>query len=419
MGSLYLSACSFYMPRFTSEVLLLPDASRGWSAWREGQVLATAPELLGLLGGLTGKPALTLGLPARACRTLGLILPMAEHALLEAMVLTQLEKQGIKPSEENLWRWQLLGQQAGRAVISADVLAEPFPTELLAVQVQDCVPALRLSGALAAGQLLVLAEELGDVVLAVGYEGRLYHSHIIGPMHGLAAETLACEVQLVGLTLAQDLGSVSSVLLHGSERLQNMAAELRTRLPGWTVACAGPQQPAVIKPQANQRRLLPARVAAAQAQARQKQRVLRATVLGGLLVMSLLFLAYAYLHSLEKEAAQLAETVATQEKPAAEVRQTAASWRALAPALEPKRYAMVQMAQMTRLLPPSGIVLKKISLQTDSIDLQGEARDAQTAVQFVDDLQKHPALSRYQWSKAPATLRGKAAEFRTQGKAQP
>ena len=68
-------------------------------------------------------------------------------------------------------------------------------------------------------------------------------------------------------------------------------------------------------------------------------------------------------------------------------------------------------------MPPSGLVIRRFNLKDNTIDLQGDARDAQTAVQFMEDLQKHPILGRYEWSKPSPNVRDGTAQFRTQGKA--
>jgi hypothetical protein len=104
--------------------------------------------------------------------------------------------------------------------------------------------------------------------------------------------------------------------------------------------------------------------------------------------------------------------------PAAQVRKTADMWKSLSPAIEPKLYPMVLLSEITKLMPPSGIVIRRFQIKDNSIDIQGEARDAQTAVQFMEDLQKHSVLSRYTWSKPSPNVKGGTAEFRTQGKAQ-
>jgi len=135
-------------------------------------------------------------------------------------------------------------------------------------------------------------------------------------------------------------------------------------------------------------------------------------------VLALGFFAFAYLRFLERAAEQLQAEVAATADTADQVRRTAGHWKALAPAIEPKRYPLVLLAEITKLMPPSGIVIRDCDIRSSEIDLRGEARDAQLAFQFVEDLQKHPVLGLYTWSKPQPTVREKTAQFRAQGKMQ-
>ena len=92
--------------------------------------------------------------------------------------------------------------------------------------------------------------------------------------------------------------------------------------------------------------------------------------------------------------------------------------KALAPAIVPTRYPIVLLTEVTKLMPPSGIVIREFEVSGNEIDIRGDARDAQLAFQFVEDLQKHPVLGRYVWSKPQPTVKEKTASFRAQGKAQ-
>ena len=77
---------------------------------------------------------------------------------------------------------------------------------------------------------------------------------------------------------------------------------------------------------------------------------------------------------------------------------------------------MVLMAEMTQLMPPSGIVIRQFETRGSDIELRGESRDAQLAHQFLEDLQKHRILGRYSWSMPQPSVREKTASFRIQGK---
>jgi Fimbrial assembly protein (PilN) len=361
---------------------------------------------------------MVIGLPAAACRTIGLILPNTDHAVLEQILITQMERRGLKlvGGDERNFRWHLLTQTATTATVSVDVLADPFPEDLALTQVSDYTAALRLL-TLPAGHL-VIAEESGSAVLAVGYQGKLYHSHIFATA-AVSADEISHEIMLAQLTLDAELGQgfITGVTLVGASWDAAMGTELG-HLTGLPVRSVPQLPPNADLDARTWPRLLPASVRQAQERAASRSKWLRFGLLGGLLAVALIFLAFAYLTYLERTAAQLTADVDATTAPAAQVKKTAEQWKALAPAIDPKRYPMVLLNEVTKLMPPSGIVIRDFEVKDNEIEIQGEARDTQTAVQFVEDLQKHPVLSRYTWTKPQPTVKDKAAQFRAQGKAQ-
>jgi hypothetical protein len=401
----------------SASTLLLPAPDTTWRVWhpRSGKAAASvdSPAEATDRGG-----PLIIGLPASACRSIGLVLPNADHALLEQIIMTQLERRGLKPRAEapRNFRWHLLTQTAATATVSVDVLADPFPEHLALADAADYTAALRLVN-LPAGQLVV-TEEQGALVLAAGFQGRLYHSHLFAPASA-SLEEIAQEIQLARLALEIDLGagSLGGVTLAGvswNEDQEQALAEL-SGLPVRRVSQLPPQAEVDAS---HWTRLLPAGVHASQVARSRRTRLTRAGLLAGALVVALGFLALAYLRFLDRAAERLQAEVAATAETADQVRRTAGHWKALAPAIEPKRYPLVLLAEITKLMPPSGIVIRDCDIRSNEIDLRGEARDAQLAFQFVEDLQKHPVLGLYTWSKPQPTVREKTAQFRAQGKMQ-
>ncbi|MBV6498388.1 MAG: hypothetical protein CJBNEKGG_00610 [Prosthecobacter sp.] len=400
-----------------ASTLLLPAPDASWRLWKPRATSATQSVDSPAEVQLKGRP-LVIGLPASACRSIGLVLPNADHDVLEQIIITQLERRGLKLTggAERNFRWHLLAQTASTATVSVDVLADPFPDDLAVPQASDYTAALRLT-ALPSGAI-VITEEQGTLVLAIGCQGKLYQSLIISPSIAMTPEALAQEVTLARMTFESELGEglVSSVILCGSDSDPTLAAALeeQTGLPVRATAQLAhhPDLDTHSWPQ-----LLPSVVRQSQQLSRRRAKLLRFGLLGGLLAVSLVFLAFAYLRFQETQAARLQEDVDKTSAPAAQVRKTAENWKALAPAIEPRRYPMLLLAELTKLMPPSGLVIRRFNLKDNTIDLQGDARDAQTAVQFMEDLQKHPILGRYEWSKPSPNVRDGTAQFRTQGKA--
>lgn len=359
-----------------------------------------------------------VGLPASACRTVGLVLPNAEHEILEQIIITHLDRKGLKleGGARRNFRWHLLTQNASVATVSVDILAEPFPQDLALPQASDYTAALRLL-TLPNGSLII-TEEHGSLVLAANYQGKLYHSHLFAPATA-SADEIAQEIHLSRLALEQDLGvgGISGITLAGSSWTKETAATLAelTDLPTKVMAHLPPNAELDTRAWAH---LLPLSVRQAQNSATRRGKMTRYGVLAGLLFVALAFLAFAYLTLQERTAAELEAAVETTAKPATQVKKTVERWKALAPAIEPKRYPMVLLAEITKLMPPSGIVIRDFEIKDTEIDIRGEARDAQMAVQFIEDLQKHGMLGLYKWSKPQPTVRDKTTQFRAQGKLQ-
>ena len=401
----------------SAATLLLPAPDAAWRVWKPrasspGDAVDHPSSFTD-----TSKPVI-IGLPASACRTIGLILPQSEDSVLEQMIIAQLEKRGIKGVTEHgrNFRWHQLGAAGPLAILSVDVLAEPFPDQLAVSHAADYTAALRLSQ-IPAGHLVVV-EEQGDAILAAGYQGRLFHSHIIG-QHSDNLPDLAQEIVLTRLSLEaqQGFGVVTGVTLVGSWDGKSQA-EL----------AAATGLPVEISPQLAKdakldtrdwTSLLPPIVRESQLAARRRRKLIRISVFASLVLAALAFLGFSYLSIQESRAAALAEEVDKTAPAAAEVRKTAEHWKALAPAIEQNRYLLVQLNDITSLMPPSGIVIRKFEAKTTEIEIRGEARDAQTAFQFLEDVKKHRNLGRYEWSMPQPSVREKTASFRAQGKLKP
>lgn len=395
-----------------ASTLLLPSPDAAWRLWKP-RASSVGEEVESPADLRQAASSLVVGLPATACRSLGLLLPMADHELLGQMIETQIERHGLRTAEGTLrpYRWHLLGQSAGMAIISVDVLADPFPEHLTVNHASDYIAALRLLEL--PPQELVVIEEQGELVIASSHHGRLFRSHVFAPA-GASPEEVAQEIQLTRWALESlpGFGAIHGVTLVGRgweadriSRLADLPARVVDSLPRASQLEAVPTEA-----------LLPFSVREARRQKISRARLLRFSALGALLYAALIFLGFAYLRYLSQRVDTLQEQVSATSGPAAEVKATAEAWRSLAPALEPTRYPMVLLAEITGLMPPSGIVIREFEAKTTDLELRGEARDPQLAYQFLEDLQRHRVLGRYDWSMPQPSVREKTASFRAQGK---
>lgn len=393
---------------------LLPDSELSWKLWKnlaasKGEAVDSPAECRQL-----SRPVV-IGLPATACRTLGMILPTADSALLPSMIEAQMEKRGIHVERAPTpnFVWHVLGQSAGQAHVSVDVLAHPFPSDLAMDLAANYTPALRLVS-LPAGELVVI-EEQGLLVLAANQGGKLWHSHVLGfaemPVADLAREI---EVAKLALEAQEGFGVVRGVTLVG-ERLGLLKSEIRKHIVVELETVGTLPANRLLNPGALPK-LLPAQVFDAQKARENRRRLLSVLVLTGVIYAVLFAMGWWYLRDLERQAASLEESVAKTRGPAAEVEATARRWRALAPAIDKQRYPMAQLSYVTSIMPPSGLVVRRFDAKPEVVEIRGEARDLQTADQFLEDLKQHPNLNGFTWEMPTPDMRNKVATFKILGK---
>ena len=399
----------------SASILLIPGEDASWRVWKPratspSEAVDTPSEY-----GERSKPVL-VGLPATACRSVGLILPQADHALLEEMVASQLERRGIKgpnglpPS----FRHHMLGHAGPNAIISVDVLAEPFPEELAVQNAENYAAALRLA-LLPTGQL-VITEEQGELVIAANHQGKLFHSHAFA-QRPAEAEILAQEIVMtrLGLEASAGFGSVTGVTLVGQWDA-DVVADLRkvAALPVQVVDRLAPNPNLDTR---NWSLLLPRSVSEARASAKKRLQLLSLGVLVIAVFTVAIIAGFWYLGQRESLATQLAAEVETTAAPAAEVKLTASRWKALTANLDPESYPMVMLQRITEIMPPSGVNLRDYEARHEEIKLRCEARDATTAALFLEDLKKHKTLGRYTWTMPlPQVRDNKTVSCRIQGK---
>ena len=402
----------------TASTLLIPGEDASWRVWKPR---ASAPsEAVGRPADYDDKSKpVIVGLPATACRSVGLVLPQADQAVLGEMIEAQLERRGIKGAngERPIYRWHMLGHAGPNAVISVDVLAEPFLEELAVQHASNYAAALRLAQ-LPPGQI-VIAEEQGDLVVAVSQQGKLFHSHVFAQRPADAA-TLAQELLLtrLGLESQPGLGGITGVTLAGQWDA-DVVADLR-QMAGMPVQVVDSLSPSSSLDTRTWTELLPRSITEARAAVKTRKRYIRLGILVASVYAAAIIGGAIYLGAREKAASALSEAVDKIAEPAADVKRTSERWKSLAPSLDPKRYPMFIMSQITGLMPPSGVAIRDLMVKLEEVQMKGEARDLTSAAQFLEDLKKHKELNRFNWNMPPPTVRdNKTVSWRIQGKQQP
>lgn len=398
----------------SASILLVPGEDASWRVWKPR---ASSPsEAVDTLAdyGDRSKPVL-VGLPATACRTLSLMLPQADHALLEEMVTAQLERRGIKGPGGALppFRFHVLGHAGPNAIISVDVLAEPFPAELAVENAENYAAALRLVQ-LPVGNL-VITEEQGELVIAANHQGKLFHSHVFA-QRPAEAEKLAQEILFTRLGLESLPGATpaTGITLVGQWEA-DVVADLR-KVASLPVQVVDRLSPGNVDTR-NWSLLLPRSVSDARAAAKSRRRLIAVGLLVAAAYAIAMVAGFFYLQQRESIAADLAAQVDKTAAPAAEVKLTAARWKAMAADLEPKTYPMVILQQVSELLPPSGINMREYESKFDEVKFRIDARDATTSSLFFEELKKHKNLSRFTWTMPQPRVRdNKTVSCNIQGK---
>lgn len=399
----------------SASILLIPGEDASWRVWKPrasspSEAVDTPAEY-----GDRSKSVL-VGLPATACRSVGLILPQADHGLLHEMVATQLERRGIKGPNgaQPTFRFYVLGHAGPNAIISVDVLVEPFPEELAVQNAENYSAALRLAQ-LPTGQL-VITEEQGELVIAASHQGKLFHSHVFA-QRPAEAETLAQEIVMtrLGLEANPGFGTVGGVTLVGQWDA-DVVSDLR-QVAGMPIQVVDRLSPNPNLDTRNWSLLLPRSVSEARDAAKKRRQYFAIGFCIAAAYAVALVAGFWHLGRREAIAQQLAAQVDITAAPAAEVRQTAARWKAMTPNLDPESYPMVMLQRMTEIMPPSGINLRNYEAKYEEIKLRCEARDATTAQLFLEDLKKHKTLGRYTWTMPQPQVRdNKTVSCRIQGK---
>jgi hypothetical protein len=353
------------------------------------------------------------------CRTLPLHLPRADSATLDEMIRAQLEKRGLLTAAGGAYSARLIHEEGNQCLVTVDALTEvPAQQGIMLPDCADYVAAVRLRPP--APGCLVLLEEQGKLVLVASRRGYPVAAMALGPSTMEPGE-LVREIQpAVASLLHQDVitpADTTSLQLW-TDLPEETIESLRQWLPVPVERVKAPRPGAEhinAAPTLAGKLIPPAVVEARDARSRRKR---------FLLVCALFAVAYAaavalgqqHLQAQEQEVDRLQQRLGEIVEPALEVRSSATRWRELQSALNPNRFPVVQLDFMTRMMPPSGLVITKFETRPDRVRIEGTARDAQVAFQFYEDIRADPRLRDFDWQMPQPRVRDdRAASFTIQG----
>lgn len=370
-----------------------------------------------------GSVPVTVALPARCAVWERLTLPAGDPGELAGMVRLQFEKNLPYPIEETALGFQVLPRQSGgpaaqeasitvlayavheaaAAALCAPLLQRQFPQRLTLWPLH--VAEQSAEKGIACG----LWREENDLVFGIFENRRPSFVEILGdrenPLAALPSVFMSAEMAgapmdfqeiLLDNTLSA-LGEPISKLLGASVR--PLPLEFPALPPGETADLT----PAAWR---------------AQAARKERSRRLRKRVALAVALYAGLLIAAAACLGVQKErlAALQKQTAALQPQVDAVIdRQT--RWKALAPAIEQRQFAVELLFQTCLSLPTPETRITRFEIARNQLLVEGEAPSAQQAIAFAERLKARPELSDYRFeSSQPVLLPNEHAQFKIFGK---
>jgi hypothetical protein len=360
-----------------------------------------------------------LGLPVALVLAQRLRLPTIDRDEFVEMVRIQIEKAMPYPTEEMTTDSELISQTEEGSVISAvavhneklsEVTASLVSLGLLPSQV-TVYAAQRAATHAPVGSALLIYPESDAIVCAIAEEGKLSFTRTLD-----TADPLQLQRDLPQLALSAELQGINTSF--SKILLDESLYALRDTVQG--IFSSTVELIAVEVPPADTGlNLLPEAWRQRRAQVvRQGEWRKRLLVAGGAYV-GLLALFILCLLILRLEIGRLGRRIEKDAPRTEFVKATAATWRALAPAIDPRYYPIEVIVHIADSLPSADVRITKFDQTARQVSVEGEANTAALAYQFADKVKKNPDLQMFQFEMAaPRILPNDHAQFRLEGKSR-
>ncbi len=389
----------------------VPSPDGGWDLYRRGAKVRSADDLKDLVGTGAG---VVVAVPAQFVSTFLVSLPTLDSSMFGDMAFAQVERRGLARESHGgvVMDYQRIDQEAGKTSLSIDVLSADFPDSWCLPKAEGYVASARALEV--PDDKLLLWREHKRLVLAANHGGKVTHVQVVsaGTDLGMA---VAQEIGLTALSLHGEgaIGENPDLVVAGEfSREECLEFEKASMLPvefvrEVRISTAPPTGDPGLTPQlvrtARRRR----------AGARRRNVVLALVALFYAAVVAFL---WNFSQGRAEAIAELKEEVEAIRPEAEEVQRARDRWQALEPAVDLQFYPLVQLNQITRVMPPSGVVIREFSTKGRSIRIRGRARDAQLAFRFEEGLEANEELGDYQWNMPnPKVERDNSATFEVQG----
>lgn len=356
-----------------------------------------------------------VALPVSQCVILPFWLTEAAPELYEAMILAQLEKRGLasRRGEPPVFDTRIAAQAGGRVLVRVRLLPVDFPDALCFPKVHAYVAGADLLP-LPEGRL-VLWRERGAVVLAVARGGETVYTQILSRSGRITQET-ALELRAIRFALETEgiVEAIDGVTLWGDFPEGTGCLEL-LKLPVQQGERPAPD-PARAAAAASRSGIVPRPVRRERAQRARRGRLRRFALLGAAAYVALVLLLCLHLRSLRGQALTLRQSVEADQPAASELERTAAAWRMVESAVNPKQYALEVFRLCSEALPSVGIRFTGFEIKGQTIQIRGVARSAPELFQYVNTLKRNRRLARHAWKVSqPRVFQNNTVEFKISG----
>lgn len=399
------------------EVAQITPDSHGWRLHHAGksQSVATLSELIPLL---PAQAPIHLAIPTSMVLMERQTLPSTDREELSGMVQLQLEKTLPYPVEEVTSDFQVLSSSENESTVSVVAVHGPALSTLC----QPLRDRRRLPQKITVfGEHVAATCPEGETVLALWMEQEqlvvaVCESGKLGWAHSLAerdAETV--QVELPRLLLSAEMEGVPTAFTSVM-----VASEVAELVPALREALGIPVLPLATEgnlpvPETN---LLPGEWGIEARGYERTERIKQQLMAVAVVYLILLAGAFVYL-AWTKRRVQVVDREIAQLQPqltATQARQ--AQWQALAPAIDPSRYAVELLYQVTKARPSESLAITTFDSGPDRFSVEGEAPNAAEAIAYSQKLQSEEELSAFQieMPNPPSILPNEHAQFRIFGK---
>lgn len=396
------------------EIARVNESDSGWSLWQGERATVSGKDPGDLL---KHRREVVVAVPVAYCTTFSMVLPTLDESLFADMVYAQIDKRGLAEAvgREIPFDFHVVEKKERQVLLSVDVLSADFPQSHCVAGAAAYFPLARLLGITLEHDFVIWCER-GRLALAARVNGQVTDVIQLSGSDQLD-ETLAKEVNLLLLSLqADDSAGVSPRLLvwgafardgrTAFEKTLVMPVEyqaaLVTSLAQEVVSHMEKLQPLEVRQQRLQKK-----------KAHKRNAVMLAVavlyVMAGAAV-------WVFAQRSQKNIEILEQQVEANRPEVREIEAAANRWQELTPAFDLKSFPLVQLNEVTRLMPPSGLVIREFETKGASVRIRGQARDAQVAFQFEEDLASSQFMERYRWNMPqPKVGKNNAASFEIHG----